>query len=268
MLFFCAIGFLTLLFINNGRDKERARLKNQEPVYHSGEFHVPVLLYHYVEFVQDENDAVRKSLNLTPDIFLSQMISLAQNGYEFLTIREVVDIADGANLPPNKAVAVTFDDGYRDFYTDVYPILTKQRVKATVYLVPGLIGDKNFMDWHQVREIAKSGLVEVGAHTLTHRRLSGMNRSFLWTEIVLGKHLLEDVLRQEVVSFAYPYGSSDQQAQEMVKAAGFRSAAGVSEGSGNFSPQTRFLFSRIRPGLRTGNELIDYLTLEMTKYQQ
>jgi biofilm PGA synthesis lipoprotein PgaB len=70
-------------------------------------------------------------------------------------------------------VLLTFDDGYQSFYTRVFPILKKYHYPATIALIgswidgidtPDELG-KQLLTWKQVREMAKSGLVEVASHT-------------------------------------------------------------------------------------------------------
>src|SRR5260221_3090993 len=79
---------------------------------------VPVLMYHYIRVNPDPNDKVGFNLSVTPWDFSAQLDWLAQHGYHSITLDDL-----GANLfyhikLPPKPVVLTFDDGYRDFYTD------------------------------------------------------------------------------------------------------------------------------------------------------
>src|SRR3989344_9317567 len=135
---------------------------------------VPILVYHYVEIVLDEKDTIRKSLNTPPYLFIEQLETLKNAGYTFITASELIDILDGKIALPQKPVLITFDDGYRDFYTDVFPILKRYNVKATAYIVSGFLDKPNYMFIDQLKEIARSGLVEIGAHTVHHYSLKGL----------------------------------------------------------------------------------------------
>lgn len=219
---------------------------------------IPILLYHYVEYVKDERDTIRKSLNIIPYIFEQEVKTLKDAGYIFITTSELADVLDDKNNLNPKSVILTFDDGYRDFYTDVFPILKKYQVKAVVYIVPNFLNKPNNMDTWQLKEIAQSGLVEIGAHTMDHTYLVGLPLEQLKYEVEQSKKYLENNFGVSVASFAYPYGAFDNQAIDVVKKAGFTSA--VTTINGIFAQDiNRFFLYRIRPGIRTGEELLDLL---------
>ena len=63
----------------------------------------PILVYHYVEYVTDEKDTIRKSLNTPPYLLTKQIETLKNAGYTFVTASELIDIMNGKIKPPNKA---------------------------------------------------------------------------------------------------------------------------------------------------------------------
>ncbi len=224
----------------------------------SATIRIPILMYHYVEYVQDKNDKTRISLNTTPYTLEEQIKTLIAANYTFITNNELSDVLDGkANLPPNP-ILLTFDDGYRDFYTDAYPILKKYHVKATQYVIYGFLGMQNHMDPYMVKEIAKDGLVEIGSHTIHHVWLKGLTLQQASPEIFQSRVLLEQLINQPVHSFAYPFGAFDDQAIRITRDAGYRSAVstlpGVEQNQGN-----RFFMFRLRPGGRLGQNLLTWL---------
>lgn len=220
--------------------------------------HVPILMYHYVEYVKDKGDTIRQSLDTTPYTLEQEILTLKDAGYTFMTNRELTDVLDGTAHLPNKPVVLTFDDGYRDFYTDAYPILKKYNVKATEYLIAGWTGYRNNMTEEQIKEIAGDGLVEFGAHTVDHAWLKGLPLKTLQYEVAESKNMLEDLLGKPVVSFAYPYGAFDLAAINAVAQAGFTSA--VTTVPGIDQPQVhRYFLYRLRPGGRTGDALLSWL---------
>lgn len=224
----------------------------------SSGFRIPVLLYHYVEYVEDKSDTIRQSLNITPYAFEEQIKTFKDNGYTFLTASDVSDILDGRKKMPKKPVVITFDDGYRDFYTDAFPILKKYQAKATAYIVPNFLDRPNYMFVSQVEEIIKSGLVEIGAHTLNHVYLKGIDAKIAKEEIAESKKELEKKFNIEVVSFAYPYGAFDQETEKLVKEAGFKTAVSTILGIA-VSRENRYFIYRIRPGYNTRIQLTNYL---------
>jgi len=224
----------------------------------SATFRVPILMYHYVEYVQNRNDKLRVLLNVDPDVFEQQVITLKNAGYTFITAKELGDVIDGKMKMPQNPILLTFDDGHWDFDTDVLPILKKYNVHATAYIISGFIGGSDFMSMQQLQDVVNSGLVDVGAHTVHHLSLKGLPLATDIYEIDESKQWLETNYHLQVVSFAYPNGSFDQQAADVVKNDGFTTAVstipGIEQNNDN-----RFFLYRLRPGYRTGQTLIDWL---------
>lgn len=230
-------------------------IENTKP---TKQIYVPILLYHYVEYVKDPGDTIRKSLNIIPAVFDVEVKTLKDAGYTFLTPKDLADVLDDKKELPQKPVILSFDDGYRDFYTDVFPILRKYNAKAIVYIVPNFLNKPNNMDTWMLKEIVKSGLVEIGAHTMDHSYLAGLPKKRVEYEVAESKKYLEKTLGIQVVSFAYPYGAFDNQAIDIVKNAGFRTA--VTTIHGNLVMDTnRYFIYRLRPGARVGESLIKFV---------
>lgn len=227
-------------------------IKNTKP---QKSFQVPIFLYHYVEYVKDERDTIRKSLNILPHVFDEEVKTLLDAGYAFITLSDLADALDEKIDLPAKPAILTFDDGYRDFFTDVFPILKKYQVKAVVYVVPNFLNKPNNLDTWMLLEIAKSGLVEIGAHTLNHSYLSGLPFQMVRYEVEQSKRVLENILGIKIDSFAYPYGAFDNGTIGIVKKAGFRSAVTTIPGSLALDVNRFFLY-RIRPGGKVGEELL------------
>lgn len=221
-------------------------------------FKVPILLYHYVEYAKDPGDTIRKSLNIAPYTFDLEVKTLKDAGYTFITMSDLADALDDKKDLPPKPVVLAFDDGYRDFYTDVFPILKKYQVKATAFIVPNFLNKPNNMDTWMLKEIAGSGLVEIGAHTMDHTYLAKSPLKKVEYEVEQSKKNLEKLLGIKVISFAYPYGAFDNAAIDVVKKAGFKSA--VTTISGSFAMDVnRFFLNRVRPGGRVGQSLLSLL---------
>jgi peptidoglycan/xylan/chitin deacetylase (PgdA/CDA1 family) len=222
-------------------------------------YKVPILLYHYVEYVTDKNDTTRESLNIKPNAFEAQIKTLKDNGYTFLTASELGSIIDGKMQMPPKPVLITIDDGHWDVDTVILPILQKYHARATAYIITGFIGRSDFMTHDQLVDVISSGLVEIGAHTVDHVSLKGLFPPIVTYEVSQSRKDLKNEYKLNVVSFAYPNGAFDEQAIEIVKAAGFTNAVSTIPGDKQSDANKFFLF-RIRPGYRTGQELIDYLS--------
>jgi peptidoglycan/xylan/chitin deacetylase (PgdA/CDA1 family) len=198
------------------------------------------------------------SLNVNPNVFENQVATLKNAGYTFMTARELGEVIDGKMKMPVNPILLTFDDGHWDFDTDVLPILKQYHVKATAYIITGFIGGSDFMSEAQLQDVINSGLVDIGAHTVHHLSLKGLPLATVLYEVDESKTWLETNYHLAPVSFAYPNGSFDQQAVDVVRDDGFSTAVstipGIEQNNGN-----RFFFYRLRPGYRTGPTLLDWL---------
>jgi len=110
-----------------------------------------------------------------------------------------------------KLVAITFDDGFRDFYTAAFPVLQQHGFAATMYLPTVFIGDerKSFKSrecliWKEVRELATES-IEFGSHTVNHPKLVDLTWPENEEELSASKTKIEQQLGEPVRSFAYPY---------------------------------------------------------------
>jgi len=225
----------------------------------SATLHVPILMYHYVEYIKDKRDKERVLLNVTPNVFEEQIQTLQTAGYTFITAKELGDILDGKMQQPQKPIMLTFDDGHWDLATDVLPLLKKYQVKVTAYIVPGFIDtNSDSLTTQEMQDVVNSGLVDVGAHTVHHLWLKGRSLEHATYEIDESKKMLEQQYHIHVTSFAYPYGAFDAQALALVQQAGFTTAASTIAGNeqGQFN---RFFLFRVRPGYATGQSLLNYL---------
>lgn len=125
-------------------------------------------------------------------------------------------------------VAVTFDDGYRDFYEFVLPALVQRRIPATLYLATGLVGNgalgRDALTWDQLREAVQTGLVTVGSHTHAHVDLSRATDRQAEEEMRRSKELIEDRLGVPCHHFAYPWAVASPGARRVARRL-FRTAA-------------------------------------------
>jgi len=263
---------------------------------------VSVVMYHRVH-----PDGPGPAWRLTRSVFQQQIAHLTRN-YEVMAIDDVVACLTEGRRFPRRAVAVTFDDGYRDNVTEAFPVVRELSCPMTIFLTAGLIGttetlwwDKllyvvrntaeprttvervfadhgapppdwrgpdveaailafkqlpeggmqeavdaiaarlgvdptrnaadHMMSWDEARMMADSGLVTMGAHTMTHRNLKKLDLDDARREIVESKRRIEQELARPVDLFAYPFGNPANDYTDAVKgivrAAGFTSAFSI-----------------------------------------
>jgi peptidoglycan/xylan/chitin deacetylase (PgdA/CDA1 family) len=179
-------------------------------IANQAERRIPILMYHSIAD-EDESHVHPYFRTAThPRIFSGQMDHLATAGYSTLSVRDAVrQLQTGADV--GKCVVITFDDGYKNFYTNAFPALSKHGFTADMYLPTAHIGDaaipfkgKECLTWNEVRELEKHG-ISFGSHTVSHPKLYGMSRTAICEELTASKQTMEQKLGHEVESFAYPY---------------------------------------------------------------
>ena len=160
-------------------------------------WNVPVLMYH----------AVGDEIWGYSDLFVSeagmeeQLRYLQENGYEPIWFSDLAHIEDY-----EKPVILTFDDGYDDNYTVLYPLLEKYQTKATIFVIGNAMGSQHKMTQEQVYELAASGLVSIQSHTYTHGNLSAMDEPALRQEMELSNAALAAATGQIPYVLCYPEG--------------------------------------------------------------
>lgn len=220
----------------------------------SGTSTLPVIMYHYVEIPTDPNDHLRKSMSIAPAIFEKQLRSLQQYDFQTYFMSEVARVLSAHEKMRTPGVALTFDDGYEDFYTDAFPLIKKYRTKATIYLMYDYLGKPGYLTVDQVKEMVSSGLVEIGSHTLDHVDLSKSSAIDAWRQISENKSKLEQEFSVSVASFAYPYGKYNVANAEQAKAAGYTDAVTVNSGAAK-SESALFELPRLRAGKFVGRDM-------------
>jgi peptidoglycan/xylan/chitin deacetylase (PgdA/CDA1 family) len=216
---------------------------------------IPILMYHYVEYVKDDGDLIRKKLDIVPSLFEAHLQALRKANYETYYVRDIPDIMNGTIHYSTRSAILTFDDGYEDFYTDVFPLLKKYHMRATQYVIYDYIGKKGFLNEQQIRELIDSDLVEIGSHTLDHIYLKQSPKLYADKQIIESKKKLEERFGIKISTFAYPYGAFNPDNIEGVKKAGYTAAVSVISGEMQ-SQDNLFYLSRIRPGLFTPQSMI------------
>lgn len=134
------------------------------------------LSYHQVQLVHDDPEGMA----VTQDRLIAQFSWLREHGYQPVSIEDLLAAREGRKPLPEKPVLLSFDDGYRNFYTSVFPLLKAFNYPAVLALVGSWLdvpagvmvdyGDQkmpreHFLDWDQLRELAASGLVEIASHS-------------------------------------------------------------------------------------------------------
>jgi peptidoglycan/xylan/chitin deacetylase (PgdA/CDA1 family) len=178
---------------------------------------VPILMYHCIS-------AGNNTLYVEPKRFALQLRNLLKQGYTPITARELVNSWFSGTPLPSRPIVLTFDDGYRDNYTNAYPLLKKYHVKATLFVITGAVGRPNYLTWPQIQEMEKSGLVDVESHSVHHPDMSNLTPEQAKMELTVSKAMLEAHLHKPVTMFAYPMGKYRPFLFPILREAGYQAA--------------------------------------------
>lgn len=216
---------------------QAARMRKAAPQF------IPVLMYHKIP---DAPLATKHQIYVTKEKFAQHLAYFKRRQLTPITFADYLQFATGerplADFPA-RPIILTFDDGYLDNYTNLLPLMQQYGYCGVLYL----LGDfdvrynkwdadfdpteprSEIMDAAQKRAFVAAGW-EIGAHTMSHPRLTTLPLPEAAAEISQSKAALEAALQTRIVSFAYPYGDLNEDVKAAVRAAGF--AFGVATDTG------------------------------------
>ena len=186
---------------------------------------VPVLMYHKI----DENSKESK-LSVSPESFKAQMKFLRDNNYNVLSLSKLADLVKSKRPIPYKTVAVTFDDGYENNYTNAFSSLKEYNIPATIFMPVNKIGKKGYLTWSQLKEISFNG-IDIGSHTLSECYLPDIkDDDKLWDEISYSRKSLRAKIPGASDFIAYCSGGFNEKIRQMVIDAGYKGACATNPG--------------------------------------
>jgi peptidoglycan/xylan/chitin deacetylase (PgdA/CDA1 family) len=210
------------------RDKDLASDK-----YHT---RFGILMYHHINFKHSK-------LAVRPEIFEEQIKFLLSRGYRFVKLSDAFKTfasSASSSSPYDKTLVLTFDDGYRDFYLNAYPILKKYNVPASFYVINQDIGRPGNVTMEMIKNLHQEGLVEIGAHTVNHLALGRLKPEAAFYQMIKSKELLERELNTTIETIIYPFGSFNANVKKQAQQIGFLGGASVYFGQ---RPSSQDLFA-------------------------
>ncbi|MFC5448103.1 polysaccharide deacetylase family protein [Paenibacillus aestuarii] len=203
---------------------------------------VTVLVYHHID------DEQQSGVTISTKLFSDQLRALKRKGYQFITMDQFKRfMSKGASVPDN-AVLVTFDDGYRSFYTNAYPVLKRMDIPAVNFVITKDLDDPLHssipsLSNEEIAQIRREDPdIEFQAHSdslhamkdgkpmLTNKMMRGER---IETDAEFEQRVLDDTTKcirklsdlkgaKAVDAYAYPFGSYDDQTMELLKQAGIQ----------------------------------------------
>jgi peptidoglycan/xylan/chitin deacetylase (PgdA/CDA1 family) len=206
-------------------------------------FTVPVLIYHHI------NPHSGDTVTVTPEVFAAQMTWLAGSGFTTISLDDLMRALCREQEIDNKAVVLTFDDGWLDNYQFAIPVLERLKFQAAFFIITGRVDAssngriKRFsdtplheaakafiqrgesarvvLDWDLIRNIEEKGLFRFYSHTVSHRRCAGLFRAELLNELLESKLRIESELERPCPYLCWPYGSYSEDTIRVAQETGY-----------------------------------------------
>ena len=211
---------------------------------------IPILMYHSVA-----HNNVFFTIKLKT--FEKQMKYLKDKDYNVIKLSDLISFLGSNKELPKKTVVLTFDDGFEDNYTNVFPVLKKYNFPAAIFLITGLINKEmnnsqniplKILNWEQIQEMHQSGLIDFQPHTVNHQEINE-------EEIINSKKDIEERLNKKCEYFAYPRGVYNDEVIEILKNNGFKASRTVENGKVNKDDD---LFKLKRVSVNSTTSLIQF----------
>ena len=160
------------------------------------------MMYHAVA---EEPRSEIDELYVRPSELRAQLRYIVDNGFQTVTFEDLNNI--GAFYKP---VMLTFDDGYKDNYTLLYPMLKAYGLKATVFMISGATSSEEFMSPDELKEVSDSGYISIQSHSASHVTLTDISTGSLVNELLTSKSDLGAIVKKPIIALSYPFGAMDK----------------------------------------------------------
>lgn len=215
----CIVLAVLLLFCLGGGilwKLNEARWREEYLVYKKSA--APILMYHAVGL--EEGSDWPANLIMKPDLFESHLRYLKEQGYNIVTVAELAErLQQGDSV--DKYIALSFDDGYKNNYSVVLPVLQKYNAKGSFFVINKDLGDAEHMNEQEIKALIDAGM-ELGSHTYTHNPLAKIEEKYLVWELDTSRYWLKKKFDGYIVrTLAYPNGSYNSKVIAAAKKYGF-----------------------------------------------
>lgn len=169
-------------------------------------YQVPILVYHSIGSTTNKKEtSSQQHYRITTANFEAQMKYLSINGYHPVSFAAYLDSLQNGTKLPDKAVVLTFDDGWKTQYIHAVPVLEKYKFTATFFIVTSYPdkGYTGYMSWADLKYLVDSGF-DIESHTVSHAVLTKVDAITLASELSDSKKTLENKLGIKVTAIAYP----------------------------------------------------------------
>ena len=174
----------------------------------------PILEYHQVTNAQ--LDPYFELYNVPPEEFAAQLDYLQAEGYTTITLQDFMRVVHGKGSLPEKPIVLTFDDGYSDNYSEMFPLLKARGMTAVIYVITNEVGKENYLNLDELKEMQRYGL-EIGSHTSDHLALTTLDKNTQRRQLRESKTFLEWSGLSTIYSLSYPNGAFDLELEKILQ---------------------------------------------------
>src|SRR5690554_2542594 len=166
---------------------------------------VPILCYHQIRDWTAKDSKSAKDYITPIDVFKDQVKALADSGYTSILPDQLYNYLVYGDKLPEKPVMFTFDDNDLSQYENAAPVLKEYGFKGVYFIMTVTIGRPRYMSKEQIKELFDDGNV-IGNHTWDHHNVKKYEGDDWITQIEKPSKVLEDIIGEKVIDFAYPFG--------------------------------------------------------------
>jgi len=183
---------------------------------------VPILMYHSLYGQGVKKYDADPVYDIDPVVFNAHLRFLADKGYRTVLLRDFLEWQDGFRDLPEKAVVLSFDDGFATNISVALPALVSYGFVADFFVTTGFLGRPGYMKEGDVLALRDAGM-GIGSHSMTHPMLDQLSAGKLQQETAGSKAILEKLLGEPVLNFSLPGGRTNKAVIAAVQDAGYRS---------------------------------------------
>lgn len=207
---------------------------------------LPVLMYHKV--LKNRNSLGKYTV--LPSELEADLIYMKEHGYTTVTVEDLVAYVYNDVSLPEKPIMLTFDDGFRSYYTYVLPLLEKYESKAVMSIIGEYVDksseDKNlnpYLNWSQVEELQASPYVEIQNHSYAMHKLNNRvgctildgesydeYKKVIVNDVGYLQLLISGKTGYTPSAFTYPFGAMCKECKKILREMGFLASLSSTSG--------------------------------------
>lgn len=192
---------------------------------------IPIILYHNING--------SGPFSIDAENLRSHFQVLKERKVRVISLSELAERLDRPRPFTEKAVVITFDDGFYSMYSELLPLVMEYSYPVTLFVYVDFIYTraKKFLTWDLLKKMEAHG-INIQSHSITHPDLTELsaddtplNRRKLFNEIYLSKRIIELYMDKQIDFFAFPYGRYDLNLVQLCQYAGYKRVFSTDYGS-------------------------------------